>query len=682
MSRTLMAVAAVVAALALAGDAEARRRAVSHPDPEFNIAYTEGGYADRTSVIQGQAIRLHIATSASPFTLRIVNLADPTRVLTTRTLTSAARNCSGKAAEGCDWPATVTIAVPSNWRSGYYAATFPTALGERNIIFVVREANPGSWSRTVIVSPTHTYHGYNDFGGKSFFPNEWPLRSEELSFDRPYSQEAGLGRYPIWERQFVDWMTSENRRFEVITDTDLEDSTLLSRYDLVIFVGHSEYWTSSARAHLETYSRNGGHVAIFGGNTMWWQVRLSDFGRTMVAYKNDAARYDPALQIAAGLVTTNFYSHPVNQPENRILGASFRNGGYANKVDAPDDFSLKPLEQRTPFTVTESTHWVFNGTGLTNGETFGREVTGVEVDGVTFNCDRTGRAVAPDGSDEAPLNYHILATIPASLGWGTMGIYVNSAGGAVFNAATQGWANGLTTSEDVQQITRNVLDRLGGGAAQQYDPAQTSVVAQDTFNCPPTFITAPGWEGTEGRGTVTSACAFEGPGGLELSGPLPIALSRRIAPATQSRSHVELRFYIKADETVQRTVFPMPLITLRQREADIVREVALVEVDASTDTKRIRIARRDPQGTFIATPEWISLSSGWHLVEATWRSPGILELQVDGGQKLTLDNPAAGQTANELVIGLPAPQTSAAGRVCIDAIAAATQKLGAVPPLM
>jgi hypothetical protein len=48
---------------------------------------------------------------------------------------------------------------------------------------------------------------------------------------------------------------------------------------------------------------------------------------------------------------------------------------------------------------------------------------------------------------------------------------------------------------------------------------------------------------------------------------------------------------------------------------------------------------------------------------------------------VTLENPVSGQTATEMVIELPAPELTDTGRVCIDAIAAGTQRLGGVPAL-
>jgi len=680
MSRSLNALVAVTSLILLAAlPAEARRRGVAHRPPPFNVAFTEGGYADKTSVRQGDTIRFHIATSVSPFSLRIVNLANREASLMTRTLNGATRNCSGRAAQGCDTPRTMTLDVPTSWPSGYYAAFFPTAFGERSIIFVVRAANPSSFSDTVIISPTNTYQAFNDYGGKGLYPDDDPNRAATLTFNRPYNQENGLGRFPIWEEPFLHWMTETGRRYEVLTDTDLETPNALTQYRLVVIVGQSSYWTAAARAQLEEFSRNGGHVAVFGGNSMWWQVRLADDNRTIIALKSLARRFDLIGDVAPELVTTNWHSAPVNRPENNILGASFRNGGYANRVDIPNVYELKPLEQRIPWSVADASSWVFAGTSVGNGTTFGRSTTGLEVDGVVFNCSSSGQVLGPDGSDETPRNYHVAAITPASDGWGTMGYYVNPAGGVVFNAATQNWTLGLDDDPVVRIVTGNVLDRLGTGARMTYDAPQDAVLAQDLFNCSHPTLTLPGWVSAGPRGATTAACAYEGPFGLELSGAVPVTLARAFAPVSAPRDHVELRFYLNVDAVPQRAALPIPLVSLRQRNDTATTQVAVVELDTSTPARRIRIARRGPDG-FAASPEWISLSNGWHLVEASWRSPGTIELQVDGGTKVSLSNPHAGQKANEMVLEYPTAESTNAGRICIDAIGAGSAKMGSVPP--
>jgi hypothetical protein len=656
--------------------AATRRRAVKQPTPAFNAAFTEGGYANKTSVMQGSSITLHIATSVSPFRLTIVNLANPSvPVRIIDGVTSQAQNCSGRFASGCGWAATRIIDIPTSWPSGYYAASLPTSFGERWVPFVVRSANPGQRTSTLVVSPTNTYQAYNEFGGASLYPSDSPARASRLSFDRPYLENNGLGRFTIWEDEFVNWMKSENRPFDVVTDTDLEDPSLLGNYNVVVFVGHSEYWTSGARQNLEAYSRSGGHVAILGGNTMWWQIRLQDNARTMIGWKDPAS--DPADD---ALTTVHWWDDPIYNAENRIIGLSSRHGGYANRIG--DTFEMLPLEQRTGFTVTDATSWVYAGSAVGNGFTFGRESAGLQVDGLLFNCDANGTILGPDGSDGTPRNFHILATTPASEGYGVVGYYVNASGGAVFNAGSQNWIYGLPYDPVVTVMTRNVLNRFSSGAPLPYDPVTTTVLTQDTFNCahdpqPPVVI---GWRGITGEAKVSGRCAYEGRAGLDLSGTGKILLARSFTDTDEPRNHVETRMYLNLAGFVSRWRFPTPLLTLqyRQHSKAAVVQVAYVEADVVNGQKAIRLARRDSAGMFIAS-DWTVVGNDWHEVEMSWRSPGQIVLKVDEFVKATLENPDATQVASEIVIDFPAAETGDGGYACIDAIAAGSEPLGRVP---
>jgi hypothetical protein len=669
-SRQLVVLAVAVISVLHVHEAEAKRRAAL----SGNI-YTQGGYASRPSVEQGGSIGFHIATTVSPFSVRIINLAEPDRTLRTiGGLQSRTQDCGGRHSEGCGWELTTTLDVPRSWPSGYYAAVFPTFFGDRYLPFIVREDDPGSLSRTVVLVSTHTWQGYNEFGSRSTHPVNQNVTVTHVSYDRPYLTNQGLGRYLTFDKYFVDWMTKEERPFEVITDVDLEDPTILSRYDLVVIPGHAEYWTPAGRNNLEEFSRNGGHIAVLNGNTMWWQVRLENQNRTIAAYKGDPS--DPAIGSPAA--STHFFSHPVNNPENRLIGTSYRNGGSANRLNDQTS-EMKPVAERTPWTVTDANHWIYNGTGLRTGDAFGRDTTGLEVDGVVFNCSAQGQVLGAEGSDGAPLNYEILAIVPASVGWGTLGFVVHPSGGAVFNAASQGWVWGLQGNDIVQRMTANVLDRLSTGAPQLYQPSTSTILAQDLFNCPQP-LPAAGWESgpAHARPQMTAGCAYEGAAGLELAGNAPIAIARSITGGGASRTEAHVRLYLKADELRQRTAFPMTLVSLEERLGNALTRAAFIELDTNGG-KRIRIARRPSAGGFVAS-NWIPLNDGWRLVEMTWRSPGTMTLQVDGGSPVSLENPDAGQRVNRVVISHSEPELTGEGRVCVDAFAIGSTKPGSVAP--
>lgn len=657
-----------LALVTLDAAAASRRRSAGHPRIPTNPLYTQGGYADATSVEQGGSLALRIATSESPFTLEIVNLADESVVLRAIPgLVSQPRDCTGLSSDGCNWPVTTTLDIPMDWPSGYYAARFPMGGAVTgHVFFVVREAQPAA--PALVVVSTHTWQAYNSFGNLNVYPSNSPDRVPVVSFDRPYHDNFGLGRFPRWDKPFLAFLEQNDIPYAVATDTDLEDPTLLSGYDLLVLVGHSEYWTATARANVEAFNAAGGHIAVFGGNTMWWQVRLEDQNRKLVAYKS--AAQDPATGVNDSVVTVNWFAPPVYRPENLLFGTSFRYSGYTNRD------RNAPVEERNPYTVTDASSWAFEGTNLQDGAKFGWLAAGGEVDGTIFNCDGNGLAAEVDGSDGTPLNFHVLATVPAEEGYGVVGIYTNEQGGAVFNAASQDWAVGLASDPVVARITRNVLERLSTGERLMYDPVESTVRMKDLFNCgmpAPRVLT--GWRGDENALAVTSRCAYEGPSGLELGGTNHIAVSRTFSPTANYVSNLETRFYINADNASGTTIDP--LLLFHFRPVVIPERVARVELDRQE--KRVRLVQYNPDNTTGERSEWLSIAGGWHSVQAGWRSPGTLTLQVDNGPELTIQNPNAGQVMNELQLFVPGDPNGTNGFLCIDALAAGLSKLPEVP---
>jgi hypothetical protein len=647
-------------------------RPVNHAPEIETHSFAEGGYADTTSVTQGNYITFFISNKVNPFTVSIVNLAEPDRVLTTLpNLVSQQADCTGNWENGCGWHATEQLYISPTWPSGYYDASFMTSIGPKHIVFVVKSASLGSTSPILVIQPTNTYQAYNAYGGKSTYPSGSPARATTVSFNRPYDDQNGLGMFRLWEMPFVDWMAAEGRRFEVATDNDLEDPTLLSHYKLAVIVGHAEYWTATARQNLETFSHNGGHVALFSGNDMWFQARLTNSGRTLVTYK-DAS--DPVGSSTPALVTTNWYDWPVFNPENSILGLSYRSGGYANKVDDPNVFDTKPLSQRVGYTVADPNNWVFQNTNVTSGSIFGAGAAGLEVDGTRYNCSANDPLnMTPDGSDGTPLNFHILATTPSEYGHGVVGLYTNSAGGTVFNAGTRDWAAALAIDPVVAQITRNVLDRLSTGQAQVYDPVTTNVKTRETFNCPQSqSALLPGWRGNYGEAKLTSHCAHEGPAGLEMSGLDGVQVARNFAPTNNGLSAVEASAYVNADNVTGPINSPFTLFALQNfvMPAGTNQRLAVVEMNVTPSGKQLRLVQQAEDNSVEARSAFVNLPSGWSRVQLTWISPGTLSLQVGDASPVTLNNTHSGQSVRELLIAYPRDPQLADGSLCVDEVLA------------
>jgi len=557
--------------------------------------------------------------------------------------------------------------VPAGWPSGYYAARFPVSGGSvRNILFVVRAANPGLTSPIAVVSPTNTYHAYNQYGGKSLYDSRSTngIRAPAVSFNRPYNDSGGLGRFLDWEQAFVDWMTAENRTFEVITEEDLEDAELLASYQELAIVGHSEYWSLVARHNLEAFSAAGGHVAVFGGNTMWFQVRIDAATRKMTCYKSTA---DPLTGVQNELVTVNWFDYPVWNPENLTLGASFRNAGYANTDPDPNNSTPLPDAQRVPYTVTDAGSWVFDNTSMTNGETFGKIAAGTEVDGAVFNTTPSGLVV--DGSDGTPLNLDVLATVPAESGYGTIGIYANSAGAGIFNAGTRDWARALATDPVVAQITRNVLDRFATGEPLPIVPRTTRYRFEELFNTPEPYPgTVEGWKGHFLSSQPAAACAHEGTLGLELKpGTSYMQVTRNFAPTGDGIATATLTFYLNLDSLTASSASATPFLSLVSA-SPLEMPLAAVELQERPEGRSIRLAlrRNDASNARTATSAWIVVPAGWQFISVIWRSGGVCELQIGAQAPLQLANPETGQIVHDAMLEFPANTTATAGSICLD----------------
>ncbi len=353
------------------------------------------------------------------------------------------------------------LRVGPDWPSGLYRAVFepgpeqadPVSAQDNEAYFVVRPAGPAQ-APVLFSVPFATWQAYNRAGvpGQGLYWTEDPRRASRVSFDRP-----GGGPPPErWEHGLLRWLRQWDFAVDYCSDLDLHaEPSLLDAYRLLLIAGHDEYWTWEMRDVVESFTRSGGNLAIFGANTCWWQMRLEDDGRTMVCYRDALA--DPAhAGTRPELTTVEWSSAPVCRPENTMTGLSYRLGAGCWTP------SMDPMLDEQ-YTVRFADHWVFDGTGLADGDRFGRGCLGYETDAADV-CERDG-APRVTGRDGTPGSFTVLATADlrhwAEYGQGgaaTMGVFT-SGNGTVFNAGTVNWGAALA-DQTVARITRNVITRL------------------------------------------------------------------------------------------------------------------------------------------------------------------------------------------------------------------------------
>ncbi len=449
---------------------------------EIHAVQIFDGYYSNFSVAQGGSIDLYASGTDSAFSLTIFKGYGSQASFVTKIdgITGAVQTSPSDNAwqVGAGWSPSTTINVDANWESGMYQgyllATHYASLSDvgKTTFFVVKAANPGSTSKILVLDNALTNVAYNGWGGKSLYPSNssGSVQANTVSLLRP-----GQNLAQQEELEFSNWAKLNNIPLEYASSMDLHsDPTLLSHYNLVVMVGHNEYWTSEMRANLDAFVQNGGNAMILGGNTMWWQARVDSSNNQLVSYKESATTSDPIRATDPSLVTTNWYNPLIVRPENSSIGVSFRNGGYVNYGG-----HYTAATGNGGYTVVNSSHWLFAATALSNGNVFGQSsaIVGYETDGALYITNADGQPV-PTGADGTPLSFEILAMAdtynPANGGTGhaTMGIFQPFAnGGQVFNASTVNWADGLwyfgdatraqgTVDPIVSQITKNAINKL------------------------------------------------------------------------------------------------------------------------------------------------------------------------------------------------------------------------------
>ncbi|HEY0807193.1 MAG TPA: N,N-dimethylformamidase beta subunit family domain-containing protein, partial [Pseudonocardiaceae bacterium] len=361
------------------------------------------------------------------FRLGDPDVSVPTGSVTVRDAVSGQVMLADEPVRGADW----SLDIPATWSSGLYQAVFSPGAGtDAEVWFVVRASSPRR--RPILLSvPFATWQAYNRSGvpGEGLYWAEDPLRASTVSFDRP-----GGGPPPErWEEGLMRWLRTAGIEVDYCSNIDLHtDPGLLAPYRLLVVNGHDEYWTWEMRDAVERFTRRGGNLAIFGANTSWWQMRLADNARTMVCYRDAAA--DPVT--TPERTTVEWSSAPVHRPENAMTGLSFRLGAGCWGPDMADMYGES-------YTVRFADHWVFEGTGLTDGDKFALGALGYETDAADIEeIDGVPRVTGRDGT---PPSFTVLATADlrhwsahGQAGAATMGVF-DAGRGTVFNAGTVNW---------------------------------------------------------------------------------------------------------------------------------------------------------------------------------------------------------------------------------------------------
>jgi hypothetical protein len=447
------------------------------------------GYANASSVNAGASISFHISSQFPSYDVRVYRMgwyggSGATLITQVNGLVGtfyphpAPDSQTGMVA--LNWPVGYTLQTQPSWVSGVYMVALSPA-GDpsqiRYIPFIVR--NDSRQADIIYHLPISTYQAYNAWGGRSLYEfNSGGVRAFKVSFDRPYDVGGGAGQYFQGDYFMVRWLERQGYDVKYVSSEDVHaNPSLLDNTPMFLANWHDEYWSREMRSSLTAARDRGTHAAFFTSNNIYWQVRFEPSAggvpnRIMTCYKN--AALDPLTGTDPLRTTVRFRDNPVNQPENALLGSMFTD--LINYGDS------------RPWIVSNASHWIYEGTGLTEGSAI-NYLIGYEFDRTFAN-------------GFTPPNLTILSNSPmidASLGLNDIHqatIYQAASGAYVFNAATNYWGwmllganiDGTIWPEDarVQRMTENLIGRMTGSIVPTPTPtAMPSATPTPTPTVPP-----------------------------------------------------------------------------------------------------------------------------------------------------------------------------------------------------
>lgn len=398
------------------------------------------------------------------------------------------------------WDTSVSFTIPEDAKSGFYGARLTADDNIYHATFTVRPKAGDDSADIAFMVPTFSYlaygssgasfkysasqyAGHNDGSGVFYSSSLRPLIDV-----RPYA--TGMeGEGKPWQFEadthITDWLESTGQEIAYITDHDVhrEGAALLNKYKVVVSGSHPEYISEQIWNALETYFNDGGRFMYMGGNGYYWVTSLSDDGTYTELRRHDGTE---AWQAPPG----EYYHSTTGE-----FGGLWRFRGYAPQELVGVGFSAQGFssfagsgDYGRPYEVTEEGigeggSWVFEDVDTSGpiGDfpTLQNEggPGGEELDRVEYSLGTPANTLVLAVSNGFGDEYvHVVEEVNTSnlMQGGTVNPLVRADmalmyypnGGAVWSSSSISWAGSLFYNDydnDVEQITRNVLDKFASG---------------------------------------------------------------------------------------------------------------------------------------------------------------------------------------------------------------------------
>jgi hypothetical protein len=243
------------------------------------------------------------------------------------------------------------------------------------------------------------------------------------------------------EWRLLGWLEREGFAYDLYAETQLHSGVLdLDKYKVLILSTHPEYWTRDMYFRVKSWVfERGGKLLYLGGNGINCEVELPD-ERTMIVRNGDVSEAvaNRAFRGERARFPSRFGLRV--EEESHLLGLVTTLTGMATGA---------------PYRVMDASHWVFEGTGLKNGDLFGGQ-------SLSMRCPGGASGHETDKiSEHSPSSVHLLAkgTNPDE-GGAEMVHFEMPNGGQVFSVGSICYPASIVIDDQISKITTNVLNRF------------------------------------------------------------------------------------------------------------------------------------------------------------------------------------------------------------------------------
>ncbi|MCW0221091.1 MAG: twin-arginine translocation signal domain-containing protein, partial [Prosthecobacter sp.] len=337
------------------------------------------GYCSRQSVKAGEKLDLFVSCKpAARFNIEIFRMGyyggAGSRLMTTlgpyEGKTQPVPEMGEQRLRECQWEASTTLTIPTDWPSGVYLgrlSTLPDSAEspywQSYLVFIVKDDRPAD---ILFQCSDNTWQAYNRWPeNESLYtdPRAAHAPGVSVSFDRPYGKyvqildnplSMGSGEFLLWEYPLCYWLEKEGYDVTYCSNVDNLDAANLKRVKTMISIGHDEYWDQRQYQNVKQ--------AIDDGlNILWLSA-------------NDVYMVTPFTPNAQGKANRRLtretcygeFREEEKEAYAKVLGP-FENPG-PDERDIIGARTVVPFNGGGDWTCTRPEHWLFEGTGMKQGD--------------------------------------------------------------------------------------------------------------------------------------------------------------------------------------------------------------------------------------------------------------------------------------------------------------------------